>query len=170
MRLPMNLDLMIVLGHRIKGLNWGEYAKQVFWTACTTSFFSSCRMGEILAPSRNSFEPKSTLKWENVVVSSGNEILMFIPYSKTKGFKGKIVDLYPIRNCKLCPSTSLLRLRKLAIAEGVWKPERPVFSFKSGKFLTKQDVNLWLGKLLSAFTDNKHVFTATHLEQPFRVY
>ena len=93
MRLPMNLDLMIVLGHRIKGLNWGEYAKQVFWTACTTSFFSSCRMGEILAPSRNSFEPKSTLKWENVVVSSGNEILIFIPYSKTKGFKGKIVDL-----------------------------------------------------------------------------
>ena len=69
------------------------------------------------------------------------------------------MDLYPIRNCKLCPSASLLKLRKLAIAEGVWKPEWPVFSFKSGKFLTKQDVNLWLGKLLSDFTDNEHVFT-----------
>ena len=56
-RLPMNLDLLTVLGHRINELEWSGHAKQVFWIACTTSFFSSCRMGEILAPVEKCFDP-----------------------------------------------------------------------------------------------------------------
>ena len=50
-------------------------------------------------------------------------------------------------------------LKNLAIAEGVWKCNNPVFTFKSGKFLTKQKVNLWLSKILSDFTDDNHIFT-----------
>ena len=158
-RLPMNLDLLTILGHRINKLEWGDYAKQVFWTACTTSFFSSCRMGEILAPVENCFESRVTPTWDNVVFSSNGDVLIFIPYTKTTGFEGKFIDLYPIKGCKFCPSASLRRLKKLAIAEGVWKCNLPVFTFKNGKFLTKQKVNLWLSKILGDFTDENHVFT-----------
>ena len=41
-RLPMSVDLLRVLGHRISKLSWSDFSKLVFWTACTTSFFSSC--------------------------------------------------------------------------------------------------------------------------------
>ena len=158
-RLPMNLDLLTILGHRINKLEWGDYAKQVFWTACITSFFSSCRMGEILAPVENCFESRVTPTWDNVVFSSNGDVLIFIPYTKTTGFEGKFIDLYPIKGCKFCPSASLRRLKKLAIAEGVWKCNLPVFTFKNGKFLTKQKVNLWLSKILGDFTDENHIFT-----------
>ena len=158
-RLPMNLDLLTVLGHRINELEWSGYAKQVFWTASTTSFFSSCRMGEILAPIENGFQPGVTLMWENIVFSSNYDVLTFVPYTKSSGFEGKIIDLYPIEGSKFCPSASLRRLKKLAIAEGVWKSDNPVFTFKSGKFLTKQKVNLWLSKILNDFTDDNHIIT-----------
>ena len=158
-RLPMNIDLLTLLGHRIKNLEWGAYAKQVFWTACLTSFFSSCRMGEILAPLENSFEPGITLTWENVVFSGKGEVLIFIPFCKTTGFNGNLIDLYTVENCKFCPIASLNRLKRMAIAEDVWKPKNPIFAFKNGKFLTKQKVNLWLSKILSDFTDENHTFT-----------
>ena len=158
-RLPMNIDLLTLLGHRIKNLDWGNYSKQVFWTACLISFFSSCRMGEIVAPLENNFEPGITLTWKNVVFSNEGEVLIFIPYSKSTGFKGKIIDLYPVTNCKFCPVASLKRLKKLALAEGVWKSDNPVFTFKNGKFLTKQKINSWLRKILCDFTDKNHTFT-----------
>ena len=158
-RLPMNIDLLTILGHRIKNLDWGDYAKQVFWTACLISFFSSCRMGEIVAPSESNFEQGVTLTWENVVISENGEALIFVPFSKTTGFKGKIIDLYPIANCVFCPVASLKRLKKLALSENVWKNGNPVFTFKNGKFLTKQKINQWLAKILSDFTDENHTFT-----------
>ena len=48
-RLPMNPHLLEVLGHRVSELDWNEVSRQVFWTACVVSFFTSCRMGEIFA-------------------------------------------------------------------------------------------------------------------------
>ena len=116
-------------------------------------------MGEILAPVENGFQPGVTLMWENVVFSSNYDVLTFVPYTKSSGFEGKIIDLYPIEGSKFCPSASLRRLKKLAIAEGVWKSDNPVFTFKSGKFLTKQKVNLWLSKILNDFTDDNHIIT-----------
>ena len=101
-------------------------------------------MGEILSPFQGNFEPRSTLKWENVVFSENKEVLLFVPYSKTNGFEGKIIDLYPIKGSKFCPASSLIRLKKLAIVEGIWKPENPVFAFKSGKVILQTNSTLLL--------------------------
>ena len=87
------------------------------------------------------------------------EILIFIPYTKTTGFKGKFIDLYPIQSLNLCPALALIRLRKMAVSAGIWNSDSPVFRFKSGKMLTKAKLNLWLGKLLSEFTDSNHIIT-----------
>ena len=158
-RLPMTIDLLKILGHRISKLEWNDFAKQVLWTACTTSFFSSCRMGEILSTSEKNFDPKTDLLWENVAFSDNKEVLIFIPFSKTTGFKGKFVDIYPIHKSPLCPSSSQNKLRKMAVSEGIWDPKKPVFTFKSGKFLTKLKLNFWLSNLLSDFTDMNHKIT-----------
>ena len=155
----MNIDLLIVLGHRISKLQWNDFAKQVLWTACTTSFFSSCRMGEILSPVEKSFDPKTALLWENVNFLENKEILLYIPYSKTTGFKGKFIDIYPIQKSKLCPASALIRFKKMAEKEGVWEEGKPVFTFKSRKFLTKVKLNFWLSNLLFDFTDENHKIT-----------
>ena len=46
-RLPMNIDLLDILGHRICSSKWGNFSKQVLWAACVTSFYTSSRMGEL---------------------------------------------------------------------------------------------------------------------------
>ena len=158
-RLPMNIDLLIVLGHRISKLQWNDFAKQVLWTACSTSFFSSCRMGEILSLVEKNFDPKTSLLWENVNFLENKEILLYIQYSKTTGFSGKFIDIYPIQNSKLCPASALIRLKKMAEKEGVYEKGKPVFTFKSGKFLTKAKLNFWLSKLLFDFTDENYKIT-----------
>ena len=64
-----------------------------------------------------------------------------MPYSKTTGFKGKLIDLYPIAGSSICPFASLFKLKKMAVSEGIWDKSKPVFSFKSGKFLTIAKLN-----------------------------
>ena len=56
-----------------------------------------------------------------------------------------------------CPSTALFKLRDLAIKEGVFDPDKPVFAFKSSKNLTKTVLNKKLKELLGDFSDEFHM-------------
>ena len=116
-------------------------------------------MGEILSLVEKNFDPKTSLLWENVKFLENKEILLYIQYSKTTGFSGKFIDIYPIQNSKLCPASALIRLKKMAEKEGVYEKGKPVFTFKSGKFLTKEKLNFWLSKLLSDFSDENFKIT-----------
>ena len=158
-RLPMNIHLLNILGHRIMESNWSDFSKQVFWTACVTSFYTSCRMGEILPERENYVDPHTTLSWQNVQFGEDDEILIFVPYSKTSGFDGKLLDVYPIKDSNTCPAAALKRLRTLAIKVGTFAPENPVFAFKSKKNLTKAVLNKKLAELLGDFCDCNHKFT-----------
>ena len=53
-------------------------------------------MGELVPTSKNSFGPATTLTWDNVKFLENKEALIFIPYSKTTGFNGKVVDVFTI--------------------------------------------------------------------------
>ena len=158
-RLPMTYDLLAILGHRLAELNWGEFSKQLFWTACVISFFTSCRMGELLPLYEKGYDPNTTLLWQNVKMLDKNEIILFVPYCKTKGFKGKIVDMYPLKNDAKCPVAALVRLKRLAEKNGVWDPLKPVFSLLSGKNFTKNCLNRGLSCLLEDFCDENHKIT-----------
>ena len=158
-RIPMDINLLTILGHKISKLEWSDFAKQVFWSACTTSFFSSCRMGEILSPNEKTFDPSTGLLWGNVKFFREKEVIMFIPYTKTTAFEGKFIELYPIKGSILCPASALIRLKEMAESEGVWDCKKPVFMFKSGKLLTKNKLNLWLNNLLGEFMDSNHVIS-----------
>ena len=158
-RLPMNIDLLDILGHRICSSNWGNFSKQVLWAACVTSFYTSCRMGELLPTHDNGFDPFTTLLWHNIKFRDENEILVFVPFSKTTGFNGKILDIYPVPGSSSCPSAALTKLRNLAIKEGIFDPEKPVFALRSSKNLTKAMLNKKLKELLGDFCDDFHTFT-----------
>ena len=55
------LPLLKLLGHEIANSNWSDDSKRIFWTCTCTSFFGSFRIGELLAHSKNSYDPSSTL-------------------------------------------------------------------------------------------------------------
>ena len=79
--MPMNIHLLEMLGHRISETTWSNFLKQVFWTACVTGFFTSCRMGEILPAHEKSFDPDTTVLWQNLQFIKNGDILIFVPYS-----------------------------------------------------------------------------------------
>ena len=158
-RLPMNPHLLDVLAHRVSELDWSDFSKQVFWTACVVSFFTSCRMGEILPSDEKGYDPDTTLLWKNVKLLTEKDILLFVPYSKTTGFKGKLLDIYPLPDDDRCPSAAIVRLKKLAEKKGVWDPLSPVFAFSSGKNLTIATLNKVLSSLLGDFCDPYHKIT-----------
>ena len=158
-RLPMNVFLLEVLSDRIFKLNWTPFSKQVFWTACTLCFFTSCRMGELVALNEKDFDPTTTLTWGNVSFDGNKEIVIFVPYTKTTGFKGKVLDVFYMEGNNLCPASALKKLRSMVQKENIFSLDKPVFSFLSGKHLTKNQINNWLAQLLNDFTDPHHKIT-----------
>ena len=118
-------------------------------------------MGEILSPSEKSFDPSTTLLWENVKFCDNNEIIVLVPYSKTTGFQGKLLDLYPLDKKALCPTAAMKRLKRLSITDNTFSDKKPVFNFKSGKFLTKAKLNKYLAEILKDFVDDSHKITGS---------
>ena len=82
-----------------------------------------------------------------------------IPYSKTTGFKGKVVDIFPLRSDSKCPVCAIKKLKVLATRKGVCDNNSPVFSFGNKKNLTKEKLNGWLRNLLSDFVDEEFKIT-----------
>ena len=61
---------------------------------------------------------------------SESEILILKPYCKTKGFEGKLIDLYPLPGDSKCPVSAISLLKRLASKLGFGNNENPVFAFK----------------------------------------
>lgn len=154
-RCAFNIHLLRVLGHRIATENWGIVTKQVIWAAATTGFFTSCRMGEILPTQEKLFDSKTTLQWKHVKFLSNSEILLFVPYTKTTGLSGAYLYVFAIKNESCCPYKALCNLKNMLASNKLYDPNKPVFSFASGKGLTTAKMNNLLGQLLFDFMDSK---------------
>jgi hypothetical protein len=154
-RMPMSISLLNILSDRIAKSQWNEISKQVVYTACVVCFFTSCRMGELLANAEWSFDPKTTLKWENVRFLENNEVTVFIPFTKTAGFDGFLLDIFPVENSQLCPILALKKLARDLERKGCLRQKNPVFQFSTGKNLTTAKLNEILKKLLHDFTNDE---------------
>ena len=116
-------------------------------------------MGELVPSYEKSFNPTTTLVWENVKFMENGDIFMFIPYCKTTGFNGKFVDIFRIEGNKKCPAASLHKLKILVEKNAYFSQNTPVFSFPSGKNLTRKRLNIVLKNLLHDFTDENFKIT-----------
>ena len=153
-RLAMNIHLLKLLSHRINATGWEPMSKQIVWTACTVCFYCSCRMGEILSENKSNFDPKTTLKWQDIRFLEENEIIMYVPYTKTTGLKGAVMNIFPT-NDTTCPVAALTTLKTMRKKCNSFDPKKPVFQFKSGIFLTVKTMNELLEKLLKDFNSGK---------------
>jgi len=159
-RNAFSIHALLFLGDKIASLNWSDYSKLVVWTAATTAFFSSARMGEILPQSSSQNDPFRTLCWNYVKFLEDGRILIFIPCTKTSPRKGEIIDLFPFIPNLVCPTSSLKRLFEESKKKTNFSMKDPVFSFFSGKPLTPRILNEILESLLGGFfTDNSGSFS-----------
>jgi hypothetical protein len=116
-RRAMTMDILLILGHKIAISNWSKLSKQVVWAICTVGFFSSVRMGEILAGQVDKFDKFSTLTWENVIFLDKDEVLLYIPSTKP-GTRGDFIDLFPMPGNHCCPVAALKKLKTMQIVGG----------------------------------------------------
>jgi hypothetical protein len=148
-RRVMTLSTLLLIGHRLANTQWCEISKQTIWSVCTLAFFTSLRLGEILASNARNFDVASTLLWKNVKFLKDNEILLFVPSTKTSKCKGEFVDVFPINPHPCCPVNALRRLMNLHLKANTFSLDNPVFMFQSKQNLTVRKLNDTLKSLLA---------------------
>ena len=143
----ITIPLLLTIGHRIANSDWSDMSKQVLWTAATTAFFTSARLGELLAPQETAHDPTSTLLWSDVAESSKESFLLRLKQPKS-GEPCEFLDVFPFEDFQCCPVAALRTLKQMKIENGTFQTDSPVFSFGSGTNLTKEKFNTLLSQLL----------------------
>jgi hypothetical protein len=111
--------------------------KHVVWTACTVAFFSSARLGELLASAMYKHDPTADLLWSDVNFPTPDSVLIMLKCAKKSGeIPGEFLDLFPFLGFDCCPVASLRKLLQLQQDAGTYSPDLPCFRFASGKNLT----------------------------------
>jgi len=146
-RPPMTLSSLQILGHELAHTDWKVFSKQVVWTACLISFFTSCRMGELLSVNTNSYDKNTTLLWKHVNLWT-DYATVYIPFTKVKGLQGHVIDIFSFKLDSCCPFSALKSLKNMSIENNSYCENKPVFSFESGKLLTVNKLNEILELLL----------------------
>ena len=145
-RKVFTLPLLKLLGHEIAKTSWPEDSKRVFWSCVCVSFFGSFRIGELLASSKTTFDPSSTLLWGDVKFN-GDSCMIHIRNPKSKKKEGELVDLFNFSDNSVCPVKNLHALRK----ETKFPDEqKPVFLFANGNLLTPAVLNDTIRSLLAS--------------------
>jgi hypothetical protein len=147
-RRSINLTVLKILGHQLAVSSWSPGSKQVVWTAIVTGFFASARMGELLPPDDFSYDPNSTLLWEQVDFRRDGGILLHARLPKVSKKEGEFLDLFPFHDKTCCPVMALKRLLLMQNKQGSLKLNLPVFRFPSGRNLTQKCLNAVLKTML----------------------
>ena len=158
-RKVMSLPLLKILGHEISKTDWPSNSKQVLWTACTTAFFGSFRLGEILPATEKLSHPSDTLLWKDVKILSDDHVLIHVKVNKSRSKNGDYVDIFSFPGHGVCPVKSLLAHKNLAVNNG---PDCPVFCFDSGKNLTLSNLNSTIRSLLEGVLGEDSMLFSGH--------
>jgi hypothetical protein len=150
-RRVMSLPLLKVLGHRLAGAPGSAVDTQAIWAACVVAFFTSARMGELLAATEAEFDPSSTLKWGDVKFRSDGSALLLINIAKSG--RAEFLDMFPFPGHGCCPVAALARHRKIQEEAGLLSLGGPVFRLHEGKNLTLNILNKRLKVLLTGLLD-----------------
>jgi hypothetical protein len=110
-RRSMSLTVLKTFGHRVATRDWSPGTKQVVWAAVTTAFFTLARMGELLSPEESSFDPNTTLLWDQVLFQRDGRITLHISLPKIASKEVDFLDFYPFTEKICCPVLALNPLR-----------------------------------------------------------
>ena len=146
LRRHISIPLLMIIRDQISKSGWHSFLKISLWTLFSLSFFATARMGELVSPSRTSYDASSTLRVRDVLDRSDN-ILIHIRCPKSGNPQGEFLYLFPFPHNDLCPVKAVQELLA-ASKEMNFSPHLPIFRDNEGLPLTIQYVNLALTALL----------------------
>ncbi len=151
---PVTLKLLRILGRLIKEANWSEISKRVVWAVCTTAYWGSFRLGELLPGDTKHFDRFSALlgkdvRWE------GEELKFTIRSPKVVGRGEETVLLVPVVGEISCPVRAVRRMERAVRRLGLSDADRPYFRLKSGRALTKPRFLSALNSILTRAGEGK---------------
>jgi hypothetical protein len=161
-RLPMTMNMMLVLKNTISNSDFNKRDKKLLWAVSTIAFAGAFRIGEILSKHEATFDPDFTLLTRDVTWSLDSNDSTVIHVSlkcpkETKSVAPTVVDLYQ-NNGPLCPVKAFLTWFKLKPREA----ECPMFRWENGTPLTGTKLNAIMSKLLGPYTDRNKGSFNTH--------
>jgi hypothetical protein len=154
-RRVMSLPLLKLLGHNLASTDWHPGTKQTIWAACLVGFFGTARMGELLASHETLLDPTATLTWRCVQYRPDNSYLIHIRLPKISTLEGDFIDIFPFPDQRWCPVAALKLLQQMQQAAGAGQPQQAVFTYPTGRHLTREGLNGVLRTLLGDVCDFK---------------
>ena len=116
--------------------NFSDTDRAMLGACANVAFYGLLRASEFLAPSYNMADPERTLLWSSVKVSP-NLISLQLKVTKTRQLgDGGVVNLQQ-SPAPPCPVRSLTAYSSLL---GKKPDNQPVFAFKSGRYLTREEL------------------------------
>jgi len=150
-RRAVTLPLLKIIGHKLAGMGWSEVDKQTVWTSCVLSFFTSARLGELLAASEDRFDPTSTLVWADVTVRKDGSAILTTRMPKSG--RAEFLDVFHFPGHGCCPTEALALHKELQQKAGLAASGGPVFRMEDGRNLTPATLNKLLRSMLEGVVD-----------------
>ena len=143
---PITFRLLRKFRKYTRGISDISEVGRVIWSAATVAFFSSCRIGDLLAKHEHSFDKFSDVLWGDISVLQDGTWKLHLKNSKVFNPGGEDLFLFEFPNRKMCPVRTLDSMKRKQIKWGIWDPRMPVFRSKSGENLTRKRFNSELKK------------------------
>ena len=150
-RRVVTLPLLKIIGHKLAASGWPEVDKQTIWTSCVLSFFTSARLGELLATSQDTYDPTATLTWADIKFRKDGSAILTARLPKSG--QPEFLDAFPFPGHGCCPMEALIRHRDLQQEAGLAHADGPVFRMARGQNLTPAVLNKILKSLLKEVVD-----------------
>jgi hypothetical protein len=139
----MNLKILGKI-RKLAKQQFNKFDFKTIWAACCLAFFTSCRMGELLADKKTLFGLDSTLLWSDVKLKK-SKLKITLKTSKTSN-QPENLYLFPIPTKKFRPVKALMDLKALQLRSNIFNNSLPVFRLDNNINLTKSFLNKWFKK------------------------
>ena len=141
-RVPITPPLLTTLGRNLWNSSIPFANKVMLWAAMLTAFYGFLRVSEYTSTHVRSFNPLTTLCFQDVTITSPSTINIHIKASKTDPFRLGVNIRLIRNNSHLCPFNALAYfLNHHPTRQG------PLFTWQDGRYLTRSHLASVLAKI-----------------------
>lgn len=143
--------------------NFSNIDQAMLWAAVLVAFFGLLRASEFLAPSADTVDPNRTLTWSAMTFGPKKVIILLKRTKTAQDGHGGVVELQQSTG-NICPVMALQEHARLSFRQH--KSLLPVFTYQSGKHLTRDEMTRILRQALQTQSVSSHslrIGGATHM-------
>ena len=131
-RIPITPTLLLLLGQNLWNSSFHFEDKAMLWAAMLLAFYGFLRVSEYTSPYVSSYNPATTLCYQDISIISSSEVSVHIKASKTDPFRSGMHISIHANHSPLCPVHAIIKY----INQHTNKAG-PLFMWHNGRFLTR---------------------------------